>query len=435
MTAYDYVAESIVVAEGMHDHHVAHVSDVCQRGDKADNACSVILGGGSAADLRLRWVGSDLLALLLDQFPPLPCVAGDRSQRAYRVGLADLSRSAPASNERDAVSGRIDAPRLVSTEYDWGRLAALVATFLVIGLAAHRVALKSIRRLFFVDTLIALRSKRLAIPDAAQLACQVRKDRPILVMHAPPTLGGELRRLGCIDLTQGPQPPAALGQVVLVADLIELLYLPSAPQDLARAVSTGHPAIVLSSTDPWRRLTGERRRDWAKTLAGFDVMICGPNVAPAPDPRVEHDAAAEDEREAAFIKSWTECDDDEKRVLAQLVIDRHPSPHRANFATIGHLARRGLLDDCTLTIREPGFAAFIASEVTSADLDALERSEGPNAWKTLRVPLLTAGSVLVAMLGASSPELEATGTIFPAVFAAIQVVLRALGSKEPTLRT
>jgi hypothetical protein len=53
----------------------------------------------------------------------------------------------------------------------------------------------------------------------------------------------------------------------------------------------------------------------------------------------------------------------------------------------------------------------------------------------LRVPLVTAGGALVAMLGASSPELATTGIIFPAVFAAMQVVLRALGSEEPVRRS
>jgi hypothetical protein len=140
-------------------------------------------------------------------------------------------------------------------------------------------------------------------------------------------------------------------------------------------------------------------------------------------------------REAKFIVQWTASDDDERRVLAQLALDRHPSPHRRNCATIGHLARRGLLDPCTLTIADRHFAAFVASEVTGADLDRLERGEGPNAWRTLRIPLVVGASALLAMLAQGSPELQATGVIFPAVFAAMQVILRALGTQDPPVRT
>jgi hypothetical protein len=168
------------------------------------------------------------------------------------------------------------------------------------------------------------------------------------------------------------------------------------------------------------------------------VVLCGPDPARESSDATKRDATPKDDsepREAVFIQQWHDSDTEEQRVLAQLAIDRHPSPHRDNCATMGHLARRGLLDPCTLAIRDRHFAAFIASEYTAADLDWHERDEGPNAWKTLRLPLATAGSAVLAMLAQASPELQATGIIFPAVFAAMQVVLRALGSHDPPPRT
>jgi hypothetical protein len=314
--------------------------------------------------------------------------------------------------------------------------------FAVLGVAAMWIAQKSICRLFFVDVSIALRSG--SPPRAVEAKALIAAKRSILVVHALPALAKQLRARCCVDLSQ---EPLVLGeQVGMIPDLIDVLASKTARANLASAVSPvrsavrvgdeGRRVLVLSRADPWRRLKGEDRREWAKILTDFEVRVCAPRDAPGTDACAtdEDDPAGALAPQAAFIAQWTDSDDDEQRVLAQLAIDRHPSPSRGNCSTLLHLARRGLLDPCTLTIRDPCFADFVRREVSGEELDAFEQSEGPTPWKTLRVPLLTAGSAVVAILGYSSPELQATGAIFPAVFAGMQVVLRALGAPEPALR-
>jgi hypothetical protein len=443
-TAYDYVSSSVLVAEKMHLDTARELESTClaprpggEAEARSENTCPHVFDGdprprATPEDARSKWLEGMLFAPLLDRFPPLPGVHGDRSARWYRTGA----------------TARETLPLCAPCDYDPWRIATLMAGFLVVGLLAHWVAYRSLRRLFFIDVSIALRSNQGPPPDARSLTdCR----QSILVIHPPASLVEELAAL-CVDVG-APLGAGASGEAVtrgprdvgLVRDLGALLGSPAGPMHLRRAFAQGRPVIILSSVDPWRRLTGALRTEWAKVLEGCVVKLCGPDMgeksASPGEPEKPSPTSAtvpgtkSISREAKFIVQWCASDDDERRVLAQLAIDHHPSPHRGNCATMGHLARRGLLDPCTLTIDDRHFAAFIASEVTTTDLDRIEREQGPNAWKTLRIPLVTAASALLAMLAQGSPELQATGVIFPAVFAATQVILKALGTQDPPVRT
>jgi hypothetical protein len=438
MTAYEYVAESIVVSERM-----SLVGRVVQsRAENAgDNACPAMFDDATSESCTTPppWKATGLLTDLFDLFPPLPGVRDDLSARAYRIRYAETTVPVPS----------------LSLKFDRLRLAALVGAFLIIGLAAVWVTTMTIRRLFFVDAEVALRSNpgeevnaTAVVPRRSNPGAKVdatTEGKSLLLIHAPQPLAEAFRKAGCVDLS--PQSPIlGAAQVGLIPDLLALLDSPTAPGDLARALSGGGRAVVLSSADPWRRLAGQRRTAWAKVLANFEVKICAASGGAATKTNEASEALKPSKAlkpsealkpEAVFIKDWSDSDDDEKRVLAQLAIDRHPSPNRANCATMVHLARRGLLDVCTLAIHDHGFADFVSNEMTSTDLDAIERSEGPTPWKTLRVPLLTLATALVTILGMTAPELQTPGsvlTVFPAVFAAIHVVLRALGAQDPPLR-
>ena len=462
--AYDHVSASILVAERSHivearqtaafadarqtarrqgdiDCHTVDdsqsVDAACHEPARPENACPFVFDAASSdrvdADSRSTWVEQPYVTPLLDEFPPLPAIPGDRSSRWYRSAVG-------AGETLDLLAGACDP---------W-RVAVLLATFIVGGVLLHWIAYRSLRRLFFIDVSISLRSAE-PVPDAMTLveraAAPPQRDKAasILVIHPTARLASQLAERCAVfpasvggrgAATQGTEAEAPL-PVALVPDLIDCLRLPEKRQkEIQRAVANGS-VIVLSRADPWRRLAGAARGEWAAALAACKVFVDGPDLQAQLPPTAPLGAAAtgqECPREALYITQWNDSDAEEQRVLAQLAIDRHPSPHRENCGTMGHLARRGLLDVCTLTIRDPDFRAFVASQVTSADLDRHESDEGPNAWKTLRVPLATAASAAVVMLAQGSPELQATGIIFPAVFAAVQVILRTLGAPEPPAR-
>ena len=319
--------------------------------------------------------------------------------------------------------------RLWTWDYDWLRVTTLLATFVVFGLFAHWIAYRSIRRLFFVDVLARLRRGG----PALSWESLVQSNDPKLVLFPPKSFFDNIPSI-CKDGSRTTEP-LEKGQWAYVRDIKDLLAGKDDPQRIGELLKDGR-VLLFSSVDPWRRLQGPERTAWADVLVACRVIVCDPEIRAKSTQPTGEDDALDGEREevvpseAAFVRQWNDSDEDERRVLTQLAIDHYASPHRDNCATMGHLARRGLLDPCSLGIRDRHFGAFVRAQMSAADLDLIERAEGPNAWKTLRLPLATAGSALLAMLAVGSPELQATGIIFPAVFAATQVVLRALGSTE-----
>jgi len=129
---------------------------------------------------------------------------------------------------------------------------------------------------------------------------------------------------------------------------------------------------------------------------------------------------------------WDLADTDDKRhILVALATTGIATPHPRLECAVRELAEAGLLQAHDLQLARVDVDGVEIGELLR-DLHAsggIPLSEPPSGtWETVRMPLLTTLVVLVAALGASEPELGATGLLVPTLAAALPAVFRVLGA-------
>jgi hypothetical protein len=195
------------------------------------------------------------------------------------------------------------------------------------------------------------------------------------------------------------------------------------------ACLTGAPArlILLSRTEPLRlidrvcRDDEKRRQAWLTELQDFELRSNIESDSGLTKPT--SDFAPQTNR-ALLERWWSDSDTDERRILAQLVIDGFLNPNPLNRPLVLDLILRGLLDPYTLLIVNDDFAQFISEKVGTAQLRKWESAGHGDLWTLVRAPLTTGVGVLLAILSTSRPELAVPGFLLtPAVIPSLWKLL------------
>jgi hypothetical protein len=348
------------------------------------------------------------------------CSTSEPTERSWLRTTTELDLVPAASTRRLAMT----LPRLSRvTKYDFPKLVVLFFAVASLLLVAHVVGYASFRRLLFLD-LCARLSRARTIDTTRRIDADGRAtSRKVLVLRAPAGMRESLRADGAIDVTEGSPEAPITADTTLFVDLGPLLDRPAQATRVGRLAATPATLVAFADADPVSRAPAESRDAWASALQDFEIEA-GPVAV---DPRL----ASGQGGTALFVRLWSASTGDERRVLAQIAIDGHASPHPATKPVLEQLCGRGLLCAATLAIVDPNFADFVRRSASAADLDAWEESDGGTPWQMLRVPLTTGVAALVAILGtnnASPLEFAATGAVVPAIAAALPAVLRVLTS-------
>jgi hypothetical protein len=123
-----------------------------------------------------------------------------------------------------------------------------------------------------------------------------------------------------------------------------------------------------------------------------------------------------------------ECDDDERRVLAQLALDGYANPHPNNSLVLERLARKGLVDPNSLSVARPSFARYIRSTVSASEVARWEESERGGSWSAMRGVLFAALATLTAIVTAIQPSFAAASASVPALAVAVPTAIRLLAT-------
>jgi hypothetical protein len=183
--------------------------------------------------------------------------------------------------------------------------------------------------------------------------------------------------------------------------------LPRGEDEHVLVLAPVHPFLAVNDADD--------RARWAEALQDYEVYEDG-GLALGPE---------EFASDAKRYHHWQACDKSEKRILAHLAIDRHPSAHPDCASSIARLYGRGLLSRRSLEIADSRFADFVRRTFTEAELDASARNDH-GTWRDLRLPLVTGVTALFGLLLQASPDLAAAGMIAPSLAAALPVAARIL---------
>jgi hypothetical protein len=289
---------------------------------------------------------------------------------------------------------RSSIPRLVEGT-ELAVLSLILVSAILLALAADGLAYASLKRLFFMDVLVERKSAR------------ERTDLPM-----------DRRTLVLFPSQEQLDAVPVVGVRVLPDDAFK-----ESPARLVPGLAGA--TMIIAHSDPFRRVADNVRDEWARALAPFETI----RGAGKPFPAVRS--------HAIFIQEWKASDPDEQRVLAQLALDGHASPHPANAPVLRHLAGRGLIGDKTLTIENHGFTTFIKQSVTPDEVVKWQDGESDVAWNIVRAPLVTAVATILGIVAISHPEIAGSGALFlPPVAAGVPAVLRAvallLGNKGET---
>lgn len=332
---------------------------------------------------RLTWPIPAVMRLLRADY-----LAGEDSE-SFRWKRTTRSLSLGPRSDSSRWELRSELPRLLSNWHDSTVLLVALGS-LLIGLASHRVAQASLRRMFFVDTLEERRSAR--------------------TLMAPPPLSSATLFIF--------PPPQLLMSFRSTNESIHLTPADLADSPKALACDLAKVKLIVADFDPLRRVTEPFRHEWAKALLRFTVVY-GPGMARSLDssPRFSN--------HASFLHEWSLCDTDERRVLAQLAVDGHVSPHPKNGPVLRHLAGRGLIDDDTLTLDDVEWSDYIRQTVSTEQIRAWQSGEADVSWHVIRVPLIAAVAAILSVVAISHPELADSGALLlTPVAAGLPAVLR-----------
>jgi hypothetical protein len=289
-----------------------------------------------------------------------------RSARTVSLEPADLE---PTWELRSHV------PHLLSIAC-YSSLVLVVLAGLLAGIAVYGAARLSLRRLFFMDV---LEERRLVRTSLATLAPK----RPTLFTYSSPTLASRLHA-------------EAKPLVLSASDLRD-----SPP---AYASQDDQPSVVIVEGDPLRQVPEAYRNEWSDFLSRFFVVL-GPGLSRTLHPGPRFSSPAD------FVREWEHCDADEQRVLAQLAIDGHASPHPKNRPVLRQLAARGLIDDDTLKVEDVEWSDYILRAVSSEQLRLWQAGEADVSWHVVRVPLIASVGVILCVVAISHPEIADNGAL------------------------
>lgn len=324
--------------------------------------------------------------------PLMASIHSDYLEASRRSGAAQSEKKSQPQLLRVA-SADIDGAELESTlprlfrNTNWRHLmfgGVCVALFLLL---AHAVAYASLKRLFFMDTLVDWLGSHSKVPPASDSA-------RVLYLYPPPGVVAGLDESDTTSvLLREADPWSAPGQMI------------------ARVLAAKR---VLAEVDPLRRGPPEFRGQWAEALKDF-VVIEGSGRPP-----MRHVG-----NRAAFAYQWNISDSAEQKVLAQLALDGHACPHPGNEAVLRHLVARGLVDGNTLRIAEPGFATYLEQSITPEQMKAWQEDEKDVVWDVIRIPLVTSVALVLLVVLMSHPELAESGALLlPPAAGGLPAVLR-----------
>lgn len=372
------------------------------------------------------------MSCLMDLLRPFDHAAVQGSGRLYQVdrdteinGQLAMRQFARHSDELSSqqtpgfkLTSRV--PTLASLHYNRLRLVGLCTIFALFLMANVVVLYRSMERLLTLrllssherpkvvsaDDLTAELGARLstlpsrhkvarilllATPELAERVCRCRNAQPIPTFHE---FDGRLN------------DPDILWCVTDLMSLDESQIL-----QLERAYTQARGAVLVFTPNDWTRVGDvERRARWAKLFRD----------QPAIRPYERHHSPT---GPSQLVTMWSECDQDERRVLGQLSRRGYATPHPGNTRTLEHLVARHILDPDTLTFRTKELLDFVRTQTSSADLAELERGNEPSPWRAIRVPLTTSVAILLMSIGVSQPELAAAGLSIPGLFALLPAVI------------
>lgn len=359
------------------------------------------------------WLPSCLLnpfPCVLELLPPLKPTALPDAGRLYRRGVKPATESeatvGPAHPKRHALR----PASLASSHYEWPALIGLCVVFAGFLLAAVLILHKSLDHLLFLS--------QLSGPSAKSLRelLATRKRLLVLATSELAQAASEQLKLEALPLHTASTPPVgSAGPGWYVCDLLTLSE--SELAQLERALATPLEPLVLFSASDWLRLSDPAlRQRWALRLRGFGHI----------DPL----ACTLEWSDSQLVTMWSECDDDERRLLAQLALHAYVTPHPSNVTALRHLADRGVLDPRTLTIANLEIARFVHTNVSPQALSALESKAEGDSWHVVRVPLSTGVAVLLMCIGVSQPQLAAAGVAVPSLVALVIPLMRHLAGNK-----
>jgi hypothetical protein len=264
----------------------------------------------------------------------------------------------------------------------------------------------SFRRLYF--------ARAVPVPGAWIDAAALRtgQARLVLVLHPQPELADELRR----DLPELSPGAAASDAFALIVDAERYF---SEPDKLAAMISAHRGKLIVLSAVDWARwLLPERRIPLDQAFRHFEVLR-GPGVGRWP--------LRGSEARAFASALWVSCNQEERRLLAQLALDGYVAPHPDNDPMIAHLRARGILRRDRLTFAEPHFCTFVRHTVSADELRNSASAAQHDAWNAIRVPLSTAVALVLCFVSFMQPELAAVGLPISSILASAKPLLKLLG--------
>jgi hypothetical protein len=306
---------------------------------------------------------------------------------AWTRSAWNLAVEQTSSSEHADWALRSSIPALLCKS-GWLNLSGGALLVLVTVLAMFALSAATLRRLFFLEIL----EERFGARDRSQLP--TKRDQLLLVFPSRDALDALIRQkvpterlLTAKDLAGSPDYPRL---------------------DLKSAT------CVVAPFDPLRRATAENRAEWAEALSRFTEMR-GPGTKDALHVRSR----------ANYARQWDESDPDEQRVLAQMAIDGHPSPHPNNGPVLQQLAARGFIDDETLTLEDVAFSEYVRQSVSPDQVNAWQSRDSDVAWSIVRVPLVTTVGIVLSVVAISHPDMASSSALFlPPVAAGLPVALR-----------
>ena len=425
--AHDQLFENLVRAEQDHYARALRHRPECWSTvqSQATPGCEDVYGSGEEGPVVGELDASPILCpngytplgWLVDRLPALG-FASRANARLYRVGgshapwtwtrswkLLEMRSRAPRVRSRMLVDG--EAMRDLV-----GPIAAASALFAFFLAIASLISQHSLRRLLLLDVLATKQSRKLNESNALE-AC-VNATRGI-VSFAPDGFVKSLEGRGFRDLFA--EADAAGGQS-FYANVDARLDDAEAAKRIASVPKTAK-VVIVSAADPMRRLPDATRRAWLAALCDFSAIEVPDHESPFP---------AEGDYPARMAHEWSECDDDERRILSQLAEHAFANPHPDNWPTVRHLRARGLLDPSTLEIADDRFEEYVRSQTTSDDRRGWDEGDSGALWSSIRAPLSTAVVLLLGFVGVSRPELAAVGPVAPALAAGLPGLIKLLTS-------
>jgi hypothetical protein len=380
------------------------------------------------------------LPYLADFLPPVGSADAENTGRLYRVATIGLPEPSPAEHVsireplqitmRSSIAGErlaTELPALVGRDYHWFNLGALLLIAAAALAASYAVGFQSLRRLLFLDVLMNWPQRKVEKVKELMLAKGDGCARKVLVLHPPQSVRDELRgddRFQELSLSSDEAMKRSMSsrdKHWLVSELGADLAGQGVAERLAIASNLPGTVVVLSANDPLQELPLDRKKVWASTLERFELVEL---VADDDDstPAPAQDAPCP----ATVTRWWFECNDTERRVLAQLALGGYATPHRANIPALETLAAKGLLDPATMTIAYDELAEFARRATTPKDQrDWAEAGRG-SAWTALRVPLSTGVAALLAAVTVTKPEVGVASAVAPTLAAGLPSVLKIL---------